>query len=60
MLEEKTASVDLTKFVVQKISEREAARKAKDYVKAYAIREELRKKGVELQDTANGVVWKLA
>ncbi len=40
------------------IEEREKCRKKKDWKKADKIREELRKKGVELRDTAEGTVWK--
>ncbi|MCH3950892.1 MAG: cysteine--tRNA ligase [Acidaminococcus sp.] len=41
-----------------KIAERQAARKAKDYAKADAIRDELAKKGIILEDTPQGVRWK--
>ena len=40
------------------ISEREEARKKKDYEKADRIREELKKRGVILEDTPRGVIWK--
>lgn len=40
------------------ISAREAARKAGDYTRADAIREELAGRGVVLEDTAQGVRWK--
>ena len=40
------------------IQERQAARKAKDFAKADAIRDELAQKGIILEDTREGVKWK--
>lgn len=42
------------------IEEREKARKEKDYAKADEIREELKEKGIVLEDTKEGVRWKKA
>ena len=42
------------------IEERQAARKAKDFARADAIRDELLKKGIILKDTREGVQWKKA
>lgn len=42
------------------ISERTAAKKAKDFAKADAIRNELLEKGIILEDTREGVKWKRA
>ncbi len=42
------------------IEERQAARKAKDFVRADAIRDELLEKGIILKDTREGVQWKKA
>lgn len=42
------------------IQERQAARKAKDFAKADAIRDELAQKGIILEDTREGVKWKKA
>ena len=39
------------------IAEREAARKAKDFAKADAIRDELAAQGIQLKDTRTGVTW---
>jgi cysteinyl-tRNA synthetase len=39
------------------IQEREEARKSKDYQRADEIREQLRKRGVALEDTPEGVRW---
>ena len=42
-----------------KIAERTAAKKAKDYAKADAIRAELLSRGVVLEDTAQGTKYKI-
>ena len=42
------------------IEERQAARKAKDFARADAIRDELLNKGIILKDTREGVQWKKA
>ena len=40
------------------IAERQAARKARDFAKADAIRDRLAAMGIELMDTKEGVKWK--
>ena len=40
------------------IDQRQAARKAKDFARADAIRDELAAKGVTLEDTPQGTVWR--
>ena len=40
------------------IAEREAARAARDFDRADAIREELRRRGIALEDSKEGVRWK--
>jgi len=40
------------------ISERQAARKSRDFKRADALRDELVAKGIALEDTPQGVVWK--
>ena len=48
----------LSAEVEAKIAERQEARKAKDFAKADAIRDELAAMGIELMDTKEGVKWK--
>ena len=45
---------------MDKVQEREKARKDKDFAKADAIRDELKEKGIVLEDTPQGVRWKKA
>jgi cysteinyl-tRNA synthetase len=54
-------SVDegLEQFINEKIAERAEAKKAKDFARADAIRDELLAKGVAIKDTREGVVWEL-
>lgn len=48
---------ELTAYVLAKIEERKEAKKAKDFAKADAIRDELLSKGIAIKDTREGVVW---
>lgn len=59
--EEKEADVDdeLASYVEEKIEERKEAKKAKDFAKADAIREELLAKGIVLKDTREGTFWEM-
>jgi len=50
---------ELTAYILAKIEERKEAKKAKDFAKADAIREELLSRGVAIKDTREGVVWEL-
>ena len=45
---------------IEKLIEEQAARKAKDFARADAIRDELLEKGIILKDTREGVQWKKA
>ena len=53
------ADDELVSFIQEKIAERAEAKKAKDFAKADAIREELLAKGIAIKDTREGVVWEL-
>jgi cysteinyl-tRNA synthetase len=51
---------ELEKYILEKIEERSNAKKAKDFAKADAIRDELAAKGITIKDTREGVVWSAA
>lgn len=57
--EEEPAGVDaeLESYVLTKIEERKAAKKAKDFATADAIREELAAHGIQIKDTREGTIW---
>ena len=52
--EEETLDSEVEKLIAQ----RQEARKAKDFAKADAIRDQLLEMGIELKDTREGVKWK--
>jgi cysteinyl-tRNA synthetase len=54
-----SVDADLEQFITEKIAERAEAKKAKDFARADAIRDELLAKGVAIKDTREGVVWEL-
>lgn len=58
--EENAVDAELEKYILEKIEERKAAKKEKDFAKADAIRNELLEKGIILEDTREGVKWKMA
>ena len=58
ILDEKEELLDAD--IEKLIEERQAARKAKDFARADAIRDELLEKGIILKDTREGVQWKKA
>ncbi|MFH1053916.1 MAG: cysteine--tRNA ligase [Candidatus Woesearchaeota archaeon] len=49
---------DLGKEIQDMIDKREKARKSQDFDTADKIRDKLKKKGIELKDTRDGVIWK--
>ena len=59
-VQENTIDAELEAYVLAKIEERNEAKKAKDFAKADAIRNELLEKGIVLEDTREGVKWKMA
>ena len=57
----KKKSLDIDEdFILEKIEERSAAKKAKDFAKADAIRDELLAMGISLKDTRDGVKWEIS
>ncbi|MCD8370193.1 MAG: cysteine--tRNA ligase [Clostridiales bacterium] len=56
IVESQTETLD--DAVEKLIADRQAARKAKDFAKADAIRQQLLDMGIELKDTREGVKWK--
>jgi cysteinyl-tRNA synthetase len=57
---ESTVDEGLATWVEERIAARQAARKAKDFATADAIRGELTERGVVVEDTAQGPRWSLA
>ena len=55
---ESRATEDETSWIEEKIAQRAQAKKSKDYARADAIRDELKAKGIVLEDTREGVKWK--
>ncbi len=51
---------ELAAYVEGKIAERAAAKKAKDFATADAIRDELAEKGIVIKDTREGTTWEKA
>ena len=54
---EQAVSADEQAWITERVAAREAARTGKDWATADAIRDELRTRGIELEDTPNGTVW---
>ena len=48
----------MERYILEKIEERKAAKKEKDFARADEIRAELLEKGILLEDTREGVKWK--
>lgn len=51
---------EFEQYILEKIEERKAAKKAKDFAKADEIRSGLAEKGIVLEDTREGVKWRKA
>ena len=56
--EENAVDQELEAFILQKIEERKAAKKEKNFAKADEIRASLLEMGIVLEDTREGVKWK--
>lgn len=57
---EEEMDAGLTAYIEQKIGERKAAKKEKNFARADEIRDELLAKGIVLKDTREGTVWEKA
>ena len=57
--EEKEIDEDLEKYILEKIEERNEAKKNKDYQKADQIREELLEKNIKLIDSREGTTYEM-
>ncbi|MCI9336898.1 MAG: cysteine--tRNA ligase [Lachnospiraceae bacterium] len=55
-----TVDADLERYILEKIQERKAAKKEKNFAKADEIRAQLLERGIILEDTREGVKWKRA
>ncbi len=60
LLYKQEAGDDLAAWVEDLIAKRQEARKAKNWAEADRIRDELKEKGIILEDTKQGVKWKKA
>ena len=58
--QETAVDAELEAYILAKIEERKAAKKAKDFALADSIRDELAGKGIVLEDAREGVKWHLA
>jgi len=56
----KVADAALADWVAERLAARTQARKSKDFKAADAIRDELRARGVEIEDTPQGTKWRVA
>ena len=53
-----SVDAELESWILERIDARKAAKKAKDFAQADAIRDELLAKGIVLEDTREGTKWK--
>ena len=51
---------DTNQYIEELIEKRNAARKNKDFAEADRIRDELKTQNIEIEDTAQGTIWKKA
>ena len=58
-VKEQSGEHELKDEIEKMIAERAEAKKAKDFARADAIRDELLARGVAIKDTREGVVWEL-
>jgi cysteinyl-tRNA synthetase len=58
VLDEAPAAADDDAEIAALVAERSAARQARDFARADAIRKQLAARGIELLDTAEGTHWR--
>ncbi|MBR1472337.1 MAG: cysteine--tRNA ligase [Lachnospiraceae bacterium] len=56
--EAQSVDAELEAWINERIEARKAAKKAKDFAQADAIREELKERGIAIEDTREGTKWK--
>jgi cysteinyl-tRNA synthetase len=56
---ERDVDQELRAWVEARIADRQAARRARDFARADAIRAEVAARGVELEDTPGGTRWRV-
>ncbi len=56
---ENKVDAETERYILEKIEERKAAKKEKNFARADEIRSELLAKGIILEDTREGVKWKM-
>ena len=50
---------ELSRWIEERVAARQAARKARDFTEADAIRRQLAEKGIEVEDTPQGPKWRV-
>lgn len=55
----KDVDAELEAYIAEKLAERRAAKKARDFARADAIRDELLAKHIVIQDTREGTVYEI-
>ena len=55
-----TADAPSSQWIEERIAERQAARRARDFARSDAIRDDLAAAGIQLEDTADGTRWQRA
>jgi cysteinyl-tRNA synthetase len=58
LAQDDSVDAELEAWINERIEARKAAKKAKDFAQADAIREELKEKGIAIEDTREGTKWK--
>jgi cysteinyl-tRNA synthetase len=58
LAQDNSVDAELEAWILERIDARKAAKKAKDFAQADAIRDELLAKGIVLEDTREGTKWK--